>query len=190
MSLNLEEPETGHFNGRKGKESISFRFHKPVMDELREEAEQKNESLNVLINKILCSYVKWYKPSYKAGNLFFSKDLLVRIFDALTDEQIADIASEYVKDEFKELIQILGGDCTFPSYVHMMSIWCEFSGFSYTHQNADDNRTHIISIRFDMGRNWSLFMKNFTQKVCEELKVKNLGCTITSSSIIFKYEDG
>jgi hypothetical protein len=186
VSVHLDGQETKHSNRLNEKESVSFRFHKHIMEELREEAEEKNESLNVLISKILWSYIKWYKPSHKAGNMHISKDLLAKIFHILTDEQLDDIAREHVKDEFKEVILMMAGEYTFASVLDILCTWFDLSGFNYLHQKAENNRTHIISVRFEMGRKWSIFMKDVIQYICEDLKVKNLGCTITSNGITFK----
>ena len=43
-----------------------------IVEELPEEAEQKTERFDVLINQIL-NYLKWHKPSHIAGNIDFSK---------------------------------------------------------------------------------------------------------------------
>ena len=44
-------------------ESITLRIDKSILDELRNEAEQKMESLNTLSNQILKSHVVWHKPA-------------------------------------------------------------------------------------------------------------------------------
>jgi predicted HicB family RNase H-like nuclease len=42
-------------------ESITLRIEKDVLNELRNEAEQKMESINILSNQISKSYVTWHK---------------------------------------------------------------------------------------------------------------------------------
>ena len=37
-------------------ESMTFRIEKPILDELRSEADQKMESVNTLVNQIIKSY--------------------------------------------------------------------------------------------------------------------------------------
>jgi len=37
----------------KGSESITFRIGKPILDDLRREAEHKLKSINVLVNQII-----------------------------------------------------------------------------------------------------------------------------------------
>ncbi len=81
-------------NGRHPRktESITLRVEKNIMDELRDEADQRMESLNTLANQVLKAYVTWHKPAAKAGNHYVPKTLLADIFETLTEEQISQVA--------------------------------------------------------------------------------------------------
>jgi hypothetical protein len=54
-------------------ESISFRIERSVLDDLREESEQKVESLNVLVNQIFRFYVDSDKPWFEPELLIFQR---------------------------------------------------------------------------------------------------------------------
>jgi len=56
---------------------LTFRIERKILKELRSESKLKGESLNVLINQLLKSYVDYHKPPGKAGNIFFPKGALV-----------------------------------------------------------------------------------------------------------------
>jgi hypothetical protein len=45
----------------KVSESITLRFDKMILEELREESKQRMESTNALLNRIVKSYVKWHR---------------------------------------------------------------------------------------------------------------------------------
>ncbi len=55
--------------------------------------------------------------SYDAGNIDFSKGLLTRIYNVLTDEQIARIAGECVNDGLKHMAHMLGAEYNLSSYL-------------------------------------------------------------------------
>ncbi len=85
-------------DNKKGKiesESITFRIEKSILDELRSEADQKMESVNTLVNQIIKSYVQWHKPARNAGLGYFSKVLVAKSMDHLTDEQVVHMTEEY-----------------------------------------------------------------------------------------------
>src|SRR5918997_3183638 len=88
-------------------ESITLRVEKNIMDELRNEAEQRMESLNTLANQVLKSYVTWHKPAAKAGNYYVPKTLLTDIFETLTEEQIAKITENWVKKYSKDVMVMI-----------------------------------------------------------------------------------
>jgi hypothetical protein len=125
----------------EGKEKISppetatFRIEHDILEELREESKHKMESLNIVINKVLKSYVNYFKPLQTARYIHFSTDLLARIFDNLNDDQIDTLAQDYVKYEFKEQMQIVGLENTFSSYIGGLCRWLEMSGFPYRHDD-------------------------------------------------------
>ena len=169
-------------------ETITFRMEHCIVEELRKEAEQKTESLNVLANQILKLYLKWHKPSHNAGNIDFSKGLLTRIYDVLTDEQIAKIAEEYVKDEMKETMYMLGAENTISSYLDSMCTWFEVSGFPYRYNKTNNGSIDTISVRFDMGRKWSKWYEQFIQNIFRSLKVKNIESEVTNNSVMLKIE--
>jgi hypothetical protein len=73
------------------------------------------ESLNVVINKILNSYVNHHVRLRKSGYFHFSTDLPARIFDNFNDELMDKIGQDYVKYEFKEHMQMVGLEDTFSS---------------------------------------------------------------------------
>jgi len=72
---------------KRNKKSITLSVEKGVLDELQQEAEQKMESVNTLVNQIMKSYLQWHKPARKAGLGYVSKVLMAKSINHLTDEQ-------------------------------------------------------------------------------------------------------
>ena len=91
-------------------ESITLRVEKKVLDKLREEANRKMKSVNVLGNQILKFYVNWHSVAVDAGFVYIDKKNLSRIADRLTEEEIDQILDEYFKNEFIGRIKMITGD--------------------------------------------------------------------------------
>ena len=88
-------------------ESIALRVEKNILDEMRNDAEQKMESLNTSANQVLKSYVTRHKPAAKAGNYYVTKTLFIDIFETMTEEQIAQIAENWVKKHSKDVVVMI-----------------------------------------------------------------------------------
>ena len=56
---------------KRNKKSITLSVEKAVLDELQQEAEQKMESVNTLVNQIIKSYLQWHKPAKKDWTWIF-----------------------------------------------------------------------------------------------------------------------
>jgi hypothetical protein len=167
-------------------EPLTFRIEQDVLDELHKESKQKMQDLDELINKILKFYFEWHKPSTIGGNIPFSKALLARIFNNLTDELMDKIAEDYVKYEFKEQLLMLGRDHTPLCFMNAVCSWCEATGFPYRYDKTND--ADIYTIRFDLGKKWPIFFGKFVQAIAEHFKVKNLEAEVTNNTVMFKIQ--
>ena len=103
--------------GKIESESITLRFDRVILNDLRQESEQKMESLNTLINQIVKSYINWHNLAAKAGLTYFSKALVVRMVDSLTDEQIVKLAEDYAKYQANEEMHMLRLEYTLSSFI-------------------------------------------------------------------------
>ncbi|MGN6629933.1 MAG: hypothetical protein ACTHKJ_08710, partial [Candidatus Nitrosocosmicus sp.] len=63
---------------KRDKKRVYFSIEKTVLDDLQQEAEQKMESVNTLVNQILKSYLQWHKLAKKARLAYISKDLMAK----------------------------------------------------------------------------------------------------------------
>ena len=69
---------------------------------------KSDENVESMINQILRSYVVWYNPASQGGNIPFSKWLISRIFNNLSDEQMDTIAQENVEYDVKGQMYMSG----------------------------------------------------------------------------------
>src|SRR3569623_1926632 len=89
-------------------DTVTFRLDHNLLEELRKESKHKAESLNTLVSQIIHSYVNYHKPLSKVRNIYFSKALILDVFNSVDDEQLAIIAEDHVKNELRENMNMLG----------------------------------------------------------------------------------
>ncbi len=167
-------------------ESITLRVEKNILDELRNDAEQKMESLNTLANQVLKSYVTWHKPAAKAGNYYVPKTLLTDIFETMAEEQIAQITENWVKKYSKDVMLMINKGHNLDSFLDGFRIWLDLSGFQYTQHQDSGLESYVI--RFDMGKKFNLHMGKYLQfLVVEELHVKDVHLEITDYTVMFRF---
>jgi len=88
-------------------ESITFRIGKPILDDLRQEAEHKLKNINTLVNQIIKLYVSWHKSAKQAGIGYFDKVLVSDMINLLSDEQIVQLAEQHCKRRIKDIVYML-----------------------------------------------------------------------------------
>ncbi len=167
-------------------ESITLRVEKNILDELRNDAEQKMESLNTLANQVLRSYVTWHKPAAKAGNYNVPKTLLTDMFEALTEEQIAKITENWVRKYSRDVILMINKEHNLESFLDGFRVWMDLSGFQYTHHQDGGFESYVI--RFDMGKKFNYHVGKYLQfLVVEELRAKDVHLEVTDFTVMFRF---
>ena len=164
-----------------------MRVEKNILDELRDEAEQKMESLHTMANQVLKSYVTWHKPAAKAGNHYVPKTLLSDIFEIMTEDQIARITENWVRKYSKDVMVMINKGHNRESFFDGSRSWLDLSGFQYTHHQDSGFESYVI--RFDMGKKFNYHVGKYLQfLVVEGLQVKDVHLEITDFTVMFRFK--
>ncbi|MEO9363986.1 MAG: hypothetical protein ABI348_08810 [Nitrososphaera sp.] len=166
-----------------GSTSVTFRFPKSILEELKEEADHKNMSINALVNQVVASHVEWHAHASKAGFITVRRVLLKKIFDNLTEQEIdelARISAEEMKDVF--LLMVRGH--TQRSVLEFMERWVRTSDFGYRHLVEESLHTYII--QHGMGYKWSHYLGSLFCYVAEEVTVMKPEINIGKDMAILK----
>lgn len=167
-------------------DTITFRMDHNLLVKLRKESKHKAESLNTLLNQIFDAYVNYHKPFSKIGNIYFSKVLLSKVFNNNSDEQLSIIAEEYMKNELKENLNMLGLQYDLQSFLYAIHTWCERSGFSCRYDETSDS--DIYTIRFDLGRKWAAFFAKEIRMILDDLKARDTEIEVTNNTVRMKFK--
>src|SRR5215210_1978923 len=95
-SIIYSNSKTKNRIGRSG--SISFRLTRNILYKLRQEAKQKEISVDTLMTQIAKQHTDWYVNASQIGFISVRKGLIMKLLDEIReDEKIKEIAREVAK---------------------------------------------------------------------------------------------
>jgi hypothetical protein len=175
---------------------MTFRLDIQVIDELQAEADQKEISLNVLVNQILKRYSEWDRYENKIGMMPVPKTMLT----TLIDEAIAIARKSGIKevDHYRdEIIQqaariafsLMKDSVLFMKrhyglwvVLAVLQEYMKVSGINTDHKI--EGRKHVFIIQHDLGKNWSLFTAELLKLVFQELAEARAEFEITPNTTV------
>ncbi len=167
----------------RASESITLRFDKAILNELRDESEQKMESVNTLLNQIVKSYIKWHKPAKIAGLIYVNKFLYRDIVEQLPDETVNTIADNYARHYFMDTIAMFDGNSSVFFYIDYLLTWLKISGFNY--RLDEENTDHVtIKIQLDLGLKFSKYISTKITNILKTLKQTDVKVECTDHIVI------
>ena len=170
--------------------SVTLRFDNEILNQLRNESNQKRISLNTLASQIFQSHVEYDTYAGRAGMVSFPKSLLIRLMEGLDEEEVQDLSKHIAKNEIKDMTLLLRKEYTLSSFLDTIESWLRVSGFPYRRDEEDigDNRTHTFVIQHDMGKRWSMYFDRLFKYVFEDLKLRKYSFDNTDNSVTFKIQ--
>jgi hypothetical protein len=162
--------------------SMTFRIDSSVIDELQNESDTREISLNVLVNQVLKRYIEWDRYESKIGMMPVPKLMLSTLIDKAINvaksSGIKDV-ERYRDDIIKQAAKI-AFDLMKDSVLYMKkqySLWVvlavleeymKVSGINADHK-LEGSRKHVFVIQHELGENWSLFTKELLALIFENL---------------------
>jgi hypothetical protein len=172
--------------------SVTLRFDNGILNQLRNESNQKRISLNTLASQIFQSHVEYDTYASKAGMISFPKSLLIKLMDGLGEQEVEELSRYIAKNEIKDMTLLLRKVFTLSSFLDTIESWLRVSGFPYRRDEEDssstDNGTQTFVIQHDMGKRWSMYFEKLFRYVFEDLKLRKCSFDNTDNSIAFKIQ--
>lgn len=163
--------------------TASFRIDSGILDELQQEAELKQVSLNTLANQIFKEYVEWYASAPKAGYVTVRKSLIVKMLNDLTEDQVLDYARLTAKDS-RDINLLLTGEYTLSSALKVIEHKIRISGYRYRREIKGDTQNYII--QHDLGLKWSMYLGALFKAEFEEVGQKDTEFEILENILVFR----
>lgn len=171
--------------------TITFRVNENLIRKLKEEAEDREISLNTLANQIFKRYVEWDSYEPKVGMIPIAKPVLIQLFENISEDKIIEIATNVGKSAVKDIALFMKHRIDIDSFLEWFETRMKTASVELSHQKAKENSNTIHSyiIKHDLGNNWSIFHKTIFESVLQELlgkKLKNVSVTPTMFSFAFE----
>jgi hypothetical protein len=194
-----DHPEIGTKNASQSKKtrSVTFRLDSSVIDELQTEADNREISLNVLVNQILKRYSGWDKYENKIGMMPVPKVILSSLIDKAISiaksNEIKDI-ERYRDDIIKQVAQMAFGlmkdsvlfmkkQYNLWVVLAVLEEYMKVSGIKAEHR-TEGSRKHIFIIQHELGENWSLFTKELLALIFQNLANVRAEINTTSNTTV------
>jgi hypothetical protein len=184
-------------NTSKKSRSITFRLDSKVMDELQAEADNREVSLNVLVNQVLKRYSEWDRYENKIGMMPVPKMILSSLIDKAISiarrsgikdidnyrDEIIKQAAELAFSLMKDSVLFMKKQYNLWVVLSVLEEYMKVSGIKADH-NIEGSRKHVFIIQHELGENWSLFTKELLALIFEKLANVKAEINVTSNTTI------
>jgi len=172
-----------HRNQKKSSESITFRLESRILNKLREEALQKDISINTLVSQTLKQHTEWQSNASRAGFVVTRKSFLHQVMELISEEDISSISKNISAKETKDFVLLLRNEYNIYSFLSVLESWIRASGYPFRHENTD--MVHSYVIRHDMGKKMSLFLAELYRNEFEEFGLRTVHFDLTDNTLSF-----
>lgn len=172
----------GHKQKKETTRSVTFRLPMRIVEELENNAQNNNISLNVLVKQILEKYIDWDMFANKLG----MSPVPWKIIRALGDEMKGDTIFrlvEVVAPLIKDQTMFMKGKYDLKRCIETMEDYMRASGMKSDHR-VEGSRHHFI-IQHELGQNWSLFTEQLLKQIFYDfLPEMNIKFQTSDSTVI------
>lgn len=173
---------------RKKSSTISFRIDSNYEQKLRLEAEQKRVSLNTLVNQIFAEHVELHHYIQRFGTITMSKDAFKLILESLDEQKIITLAIDIASKAPEDFILFKWKELSSNSVIDFMKMYFEHCGYGQ-YDYAKKQHTNIFSIRHDLGKKGSLYLKTYIETVIKAALGRECKSIVTEESIVVEFQE-
>jgi hypothetical protein len=175
-----------HSQGFKETESITFRLDSTTLNRLRNEARQRDISVNTFVSQILKQHMEWHLNAARAGFLYVRKGLVVKLLDKYTDDEIKMLAADMAANSNKRFLLMLNNEYSVQSALEFIEMWIKMAGYPYRHEISSHNKgRHSFVIQHEMGAKWSLYLSELYRNMFEGFGLGKVIFDITDTTLSF-----
>ena len=182
MSDDLQGTEIESTSHSKKSRSVTFRLDSKVIDELQTEADNREISLNVLVNQVLKRYADWDRYENKIGMMPVPRMILSNLIDKAISiaksggiknvdhyrDEIIKQAAELAFALMKDSVLFMKKQYNLWVVLSVLEEYMKVSGIKADHK-LEGSRKHVFIIQHELGENWSLFSKELLSLIFEKL---------------------
>ena len=114
--------------------TMTFRIDESIMNKLRNESEQREVSLNTLVNQILKRFVEWGVFENKVGIIPMPKPIVVELFENMAEDEIIDMAKRLGKNVVKDISLFMKHEINVDSFLEWFETRMKVSSLEISHK--------------------------------------------------------
>jgi len=197
MSEDVQDTERESTSQSKKSRSVTFRLDSKVIDELQTEADNREVSLNVLVNQVLKRYAEWDRYENKIGMMPVPRMILSNIIDkaiaiakssGIKDvdhyrDEIIKQAAELAFTLMKDSVLFMKKQYNLWVVLSVLEEYMKVSGIKADHK-LEGSRKHVFIIQHELGENWSIFTKELLGLIFEKLANVKAEINVTPNTTI------
>lgn len=198
MSEDHQDIEKGNniYKSKKSR-SVTFRLDLKVIDELQTEADNREISLNVLVNQVLKRYAEWDRYENRIGMMPVPRVILSNLIDKCMSvakssgikdvnhyrDEIIKQAAELAFTLMKDSVLFMKKQYNLWVVLSVLEEYMKVSGIKSDHK-LEGSRKHVFIIQHELGENWSLFTKELLALIFEKLANVKAEINVTPNTTI------
>jgi hypothetical protein len=177
--------------------SVTFRLDSSVIDELQSEADNREISLNVLVNQVLKRYSEWDRFENKIGMMPVPKVILSSLIDRAISvakssgikdidryrDEIIKQAAQLAFGLMKDSVLFMKRQYNLWVVLAVLEEYMKVSGIKADHK-LEGSRKHVFIIQHELGENWSLFTKELLALIFQNLANVRADINTTSNTTV------
>jgi hypothetical protein len=164
-------------------EGITFRLDSIVLNEIRNEAEQKDISISTLLNQIIRDHTDWHSNAAKAGFVSIRRGLIVKLMEKISEQDVVQVGECIARNEIKDFVLLLRNEYNIESSIDVMETWIRISGYPYRHEASHGIHSYII--QHDMGMKMSIYLQQLYRVLFEEFELEKVDFDMTENVLSF-----
>jgi hypothetical protein len=163
--------------------TVTFRINRKVIESLRKQSEESGISMNALVNQVLRHYMEWYSFELRVGMIPFPKAVLGKIFAEMEADQIAKLASNVGKNTALDMAMFMKGRIDVLGFISWIESRMKDSGFETVHRIDRIKGIHVVTIKHDLGKNWSTYLKIMLESILVDYFKKQSDFIVSDSML-------
>jgi hypothetical protein len=161
--------------------TVTLRIDKNIIDVLTEDADNESISFNSLVNHVLDKYVKWGRFEDKTSLIHLNALVVKELFNRLSRDEVLKIGREISRDAIYNIILFMNGEVNFDLLISWYKNRMRFC--SSISDKRENNGTHKIIFKHDLGENWSIYHKSILESICNDILSIPIKIYTTNSTI-------
>ena len=168
VSIEENSKDRGGIKNQAKTETITFRLPTYLIDELRNDSELEEVSLNSFVTRIFSNHIQWERYERKVGLLPMTKPFLKEVLNQMTEEQVISLAHKIEKDSFKNILRFMNENIELEDFLRFLRTWLTASWMQHNIE-IKNGSYYRFNIQHDLGIKWSLYVKTLVSELCRDV---------------------